>query len=404
MKLKLFIPRVLLLTAIMIFSFTSYSKSSTHIYSVTDSLVPANTGNKQKLILKIPVDPISTEVINSYKEEEFTAELSDIEADYSKTGNTKKTLLQLLRAMKVRKAFRDSRNKMRLFSDLAKVSARLKLYPLAMQCYYHSTQISDENNQASNYNHSYTQDAPTQNYSSIKNKETGREFFADRNEIKATEEQKIFFSIDTAKIKNDNDKSPDSEPVGVSNILESFEDNKPAFGYALIIHVKQPLSGRRKAFTGFDNVGHMFITLIKYNDDNSIVSRSFGFYPDKNSTFSATPLHPNAPSVFKDDALHNWDEAIGKFISKKRFDKIIRLLNKYEHKIYNLNQNNCTDFGLNIASIVGISISDVNGKWPLGKGNNPANAGQSILEKKFTHADTENKDDLFICNSKSLEK
>ena len=134
------------------------------------------------------------------------------------------------------------------------------------------------------------------------------------------------------------------------------------------------------------------------------MSRSFGFYPDKNSTFSATPLHPSSQSVFKDDALHNWDEAIGKFISKKRFEKIIRLLDKYEHKAYHLNQSNCTDFGLNVASIVGINIFNTQGEWPLGKGNNPANAGQSILEKKFTNTDAEKNSGLFICYSKSLDK
>ncbi len=361
MKSKLFLPQVLLLVIAIVSSLNSYSKSSLSIYSTIDSLVPATTGYKQKLAIKFSVDSIFVEENNNYIEEKFTAELSDIEADYGRTGNNKKTFPQLIRAMKARKIFRDSKNKRRLFSDLAKVSARLKLYPLAMQSFYQSNQLND--------------DIQSQNY-----------------------------SIDTANIKNDDDKSPDSEPTTVSNILESFEDNKSAFGYALIIHVKQPISGNRKAFTGFDNVGHMFITLIKYNDDNSYVSRSFGFYPDKNSTFSATPIHPSSPAVFKDDALHNWDETIGKFISKKRFEKIIRLLNKYEHKTYHLNQSNCTDFGLNIANIIGINIFDTRGKWPLGKGNNPANAGQSILEKKITNTDTENKDDLFIYNSKNLEK
>ena len=70
----------------------------------------------------------------------------------------------------------------------------------------------------------------------------------------------------------------------------------------------------------------MFITLIKYNTDNSFVSRSFGFYPRKGSVFSATPIHPSSPSVFKDDALHDWDELAGKFISPITFQKIIDLL------------------------------------------------------------------------------
>jgi hypothetical protein len=190
------------------------------------------------------------------------------------------------------------------------------------------------------------------------------------------------------------DKDP--EPVSAAEILQSFEDEKEASDYALIVHVQQPVYGKRKAFTGIDNVGHMFITLIKYNTDKSFVARTFGFYPLKNSFFAATPFHPAAAPVFKNDALHDWDEAIGKFISYRRFVKIIKLVTKYECRMYDLNQNNCTDFGLTIASLSGISILDTGGKWPLGKGNNPANAGQSILEEKIFDEKPGNKEGIFI--------
>jgi len=144
-------------------------------------------------------------------------------------------------------------------------------------------------------------------------------------------------------------------------------------------------------------VGHMFITLIKYNTDSSCVSRSFGFYPHKDNLVSATPISPSSSPVFKDDALHDWDEAIGKFISRKRFEKIIRLITHYEYRSYHLNKNNCTDFGLYAAAVAGIAIKNTYSSWPFGSGNNPANAGQSILEGKFMNADTQNKQGLFIC-------
>jgi hypothetical protein len=101
--------------------------------------------------------------------------------------------------------------------------------------------------------------------------------------------------------------------------------------------------------------------------------------------------------VFKDDALHDWDEAIGKFISRKRFEKIIRLIAHYENREYHLGKNNCTDFGLYAAAVAGIAIKYTYGSWPLGSGNNPASAGQSILEGKFTNADTQDKQGLLIC-------
>ena len=100
----------------------------------------------------------------------------------------------------------------------------------------------------------------------------------------------------------------ESFPVLSRDILNSFQDGKTATAYAIILHVKQPIPGRGKAFCHFNNVGHAFITLVKLNVDNSTVSRSFGFYPAKKSFLSATPVHPGDQSVIKDDALHPWDE------------------------------------------------------------------------------------------------
>jgi hypothetical protein len=163
----------------------------------------------------------------------------------------------------------------------------------------------------------------------------------------------------------------------------------------MIFHVKQPVRGKRKIFV-LANTGHTFITLIKYNADSTYAAASFGFYPQKNNLLSATPLVPVTSSTFKDDAEHQWDEVVGKFVSKRRFDKILALTKQYNNITYHLSNNNCTDFGLKAASLAGLHIWDTTGKWPLGHGNNPAITGQSILEGKFDNADTGNSNDLFI--------
>jgi hypothetical protein len=193
-----------------------------------------------------------------------------------------------------------------------------------------------------------------------------------------------------------------SDPVAGPDIWDPFEDGKTASSYALLLQVKQPLPGKRKSYTGINNVGHTFITLIKYNTDNTYVSRSFGFYPNKRGILSATPLHPRAPSVFKNDSLHEWDEAVGKFISCRKFQRIIRIIKRYNLREYDLNQNNCTNFGLNVAMIAGISIRETSGRWPLGEGSNPANAGQSILEGKIGNTDGDSAEPLFISRSSAL--
>ena len=82
-------------------------------------------------------------------------------------------------------------------------------------------------------------------------------------------------------------------------------------------------------------------------------------------------------------------KTVAKFISEKKFKRILTNLENYTGTQYNLNRKNCTDFGLSEALIAGIEIKETSGRWPLGKGNNPANAGQSMLEKKFENKDPE---------------
>jgi hypothetical protein len=269
----------------------------------------------------------------------------------------------------VRKAMWSNRLRYRLLNDLAVVSARLKLYPLAMKCYFKANFPDSLPGYLgkTNFGTDTAFDEP------ILDLDTSAAFFLPAGN-RATAKPAL---------------NVESLPVKGGDICASFDDGKTASAYAILVQVKQPSPGKRRSFTGINNVGHMFITLIKYNTDNSVVYRSFGFYPNKSSILSATPLHPSSPSVFKDDIRHEWDELAGKFISPRRFRKLVEVLQSYEGKAYHLNHNNCTDFGLAMARLGGIDIADTRGTWPLGRGNNPANAGQSLLEQKINNSDEE---------------
>ena len=63
----------------------------------------------------------------------------------------------------------------------------------------------------------------------------------------------------------------------IETILSSFEDGKDAASYAILVQVlNNHAPGKQKVVYGYQqSMGHMFITLIKYNRDNSIVCRSF---------------------------------------------------------------------------------------------------------------------------------
>ena len=303
---------------------------------------------------------------------QVNAELTDIESEYGFTMDNRKAFSRLRKLTRLHIPVWSSRLRSRLFNDLAGVSAKLKWYAIAMKCYYsgqHGLDLPDPacGRQAED-------DLPDSTFPA-----TG-----------------LSASLPVTARPSPPAIARPSPPVDIGDILASFNDGKTASSYALLVEVKQPIPGKRKSFTHINNVGHMFITLIKYNSDNSFVSRSFGFYPQKSSLFAATPLHPSSPSVVKDDSGHDWDEIAGKFISPRRFNKIIAALQSYDHQVYHLNRNNCTDFGLTMARIGGINIMNAVGRWPLGKGNNPGNAGQSMLEQKLANTDEEFSDPLFV--------
>jgi len=287
----------------------------------------------------------------------------DEENNFRESGNMQRTMMKLLRIAGMKKTLRNNTPRTRLLLDIANISTRLKMYPLAMKCYSEAIRIKREKDLSV---HLGFQD--------------GKDTFNDLRLVQA-DSLEITRRISVPETE--------SLPVLSHDILNSFQDGKKSAAYAIILHVKQPIPGKRKAFCHFNNVGHTFITLVKLNVDNSSVSRSFGFYPAKKSFFSATPVHPGDQSVIRDDALHPWDETVAKFISEKKFNRILANLEKYSGTQYNLNRKNCTDFGLSEALIAGIEVKETSGKWPLGKGNNPANAGQSLLEKKFENKDPE---------------
>jgi hypothetical protein len=273
----------------------------------------------------------------------------------------------------------------KFYYRLAVAFTKLRLYPLAMKCYFKTLTIENKTDTLK-YNPLVT--------ASIDGRQLMAGNFNRQRDTLVNEDDSVTTRVmaihnsDIMLVNQDStsyngDAEIKSMPIEGDKIINPFDDGKKAVAYALMIHVRQPVSGKRKVYV-LNNVGHTFITLIKYNADSTNVSRSFGFYPKKSFPLAATPLFPSSPSTFKDDALHSWDEVSGTFISRRSFNRILTTIKKYDHKKYQLSHTNCTDFGLEMAAEAGITITDTQGKWPLGKGNNPACAGQSMLEGKVT--------------------
>ncbi len=327
---------------------------------------------------------------------------------YSGKGEDKKALSSFIRSLKRKKTMQNLQLAEKLYYSMAMVCARIKKYPQALKYFHKASQLhnrQEDEEEASGLvadddDHDDDDNLPTDPRQLLNQDSLGRfRLSAPALYYGANE---LVIDNDTILLDHDLPQSRKVAKLKARDIIQPFHDHKKALAYGLLLHTKQPVSGERKAFTGINNVGHMFITLIKFNADSGYVSRTFGFYPEKDNLLAATPFRPSSTSVFKDDGAHDWDEMVGKFISRKRFRKILRMVKQYSKSKYNLNRNNCTDFGLCVAAIAGISIAETKGSWPLGSGNNPANAGQSIREGKVEDTDTQLKSSpLLILNNLS---
>jgi len=280
------------------------------------------------------------------------------------------------------------RTNKKFYYHMANVFARLKLYPLAMKCFFKAARVNDNDTDEDNISNDSLN---TVKYRALQ---------VSSKDDAVVQSTALLLKTEAASKRRKRIKK--SRPTSFPQIVSNFNDGKTAVAYALLFHVKQPAPGKPKIFVGV-NTGHTFITLIKYNADSTYASTSFGFYPDKDQVLSATPLAPTTSAIFKDDTGHLWDEVLGKFISRRSFENILELTQKFEGMTYNLNKQNCTDFGLQAAHIVGIHINDTFGKWPGGRGNNPAVTGQSILSGKISNDGAIKEGELFVDETVSTE-
>lgn len=283
----------------------------------------------------------------------------------------RKQLMSYLKQLELGNSIAENQKNNKALYRFANLFARLKLYPLAMKCFFKT--IDRENKKAKKH----------------ADKVADADDDINLGELNINSKDDSLLSVQAEKAK-----TTKSKYTNYKRISNTFNDGKPAIAYALLFHVKQPVSGKPKVFV-FSNTGHTFITLIKYNADSTYVSCSFGFYPKSEKILFATPWDPSSASQFKNDAGHKWDEVVGKFISQRSFEKILNLTKKYGDLEYHLSNNNCTDFCLEAANLAGLSIPETKAKWPLGYGSNPGTTGQSLMDGKYNNTDNQPDANIF---------
>ena len=311
---------------------------------------------------------------------------------WARRGLNRKALAMYSKSMMMKWANHDRYKMADLYQDMARAFVSTKRYPQALKYHYKAINLF-ERRDSINLGNKYIQPLWTRSST-------------DMDSMDLTNIRRFYTLCDSDFVSEGDtidvlEKEAPSAAISNDQITQYFSDGKRAVAYGLMLHVKQPAPGKRKTFVRISVVGHVFVTLIKFNADCSTTSRSFGFYPRRTRLLSATPFRPSDLSTFKNDMRHGWDEMVGKLITKKKFEGILQLVASYKNKKYHLCTNNCTDFGLDAIQIAGIKINNTVGSWPLGKGNNPGYTGESILEGDLQD---DNVSSLFIINKVKKKK
>lgn len=318
------------------------------------------------------------EIINNLR-------LSD---QYIAIGQSYKALVQLHQVLQTKDQVEDETILSHLYNNLAIILARYNNFTAAMSCYHRAGNIK----------------------STYRYKKRGKKFLSlnsydvtysnNKSDLIVNDEILELMVQDQINQKElERTEEFESELIQPASIVEAFLDKKEATHYAMAILIKQPIPGQKNTNTGLGEVGHSFISLIKYNKDQSAITKTFGFYPEEGQLIPVNPLSQIANSVIKDDAYHSWDQLLAKFVTKEQFEEILEYIDHHIVDEYHLSDYNCSDFALLIAKIGKIQIEETVGAWPLGKGDNPGYIGQSILAGKYMNLELKSKEGLFTCSN-----
>jgi len=177
--------------------------------------------------------------------------------------------------------------------------------------------------------------------------------------VEWTEETMLFTNVSDPAIADIND------------YLKCFNVTQ---GATLTLHVDQPRANSddtwRATWSGVD-VGHTFISISQNG-----ITRILGYYPTPNTINPANNI--SAPAVIRNNENHEYDVSASMTITGSELSTVINTITTYD-STYNLNTNNCTDFGITICNSVGMGLADTPGTWPFGgNGSNPGNLGQDV--------------------------
>jgi hypothetical protein len=164
------------------------------------------------------------------------------------------------------------------------------------------------------------------------------------------------------------------------------------FTYSLTIYVEEPVPGSDASTSLTGNVGHTCIGLTKTDKNNpsSSITQIFGFYPvdgKKSLSLSAveSEIHNNGDS--HPDRRTQYTISSSYSVDPASFQAAIQAADELSIKPYDLDDNNCTDYVLNIMNRAGVSVPQNEGAILVSAGHNPGQLGYDLRQVKQANPD-----------------
>lgn len=188
----------------------------------------------------------------------------------------------------------------------------------------------------------------------------------------------------------------DTSPLGIDvrelmNCFNNIDQTtlSPSSTFSITVYIEQPVPNTTETYSGTDP-GHTFVSMNINDPSNPInnITQTFGYYP----ATSVNPVLGNntANGEFRDNSGHNYHVSATTNLNLSDFYNLVNFVDGWGNSIpqYNLETNNCTDFGIQVGNFAGMSLPDTTGSWSvdvplvgeveLGSGSNPGNLGQDV--------------------------
>lgn len=181
-------------------------------------------------------------------------------------------------------------------------------------------------------------------------------------------------------------EGPDIAIDNMEDYLDCFDTNNGALNAKITISVDEPVENSTAVYSTNDGVGHTFIT-IEQGDNVA----SFGFYP----LYSLPSLFTPVTGVMGNNSNTEYDVSITvNNISPSILQLVIQHAINYADLEYDLHWNNCTDMGISIANLIGLSIPECNANPLVFFGSTPGRLGEYIRNLSTPLPNNVDKDEI----------